>query len=164
MVAAAALRFYDLTAKVFHHDEGVNGMFMTNLVRTGYYHYDPTNFHGPTLYYFGWITTTVNSFFYGKDGLSTFAIRSVTVLFGLGVVWLLLALRRELGAAGSLAAAALMAVSPGFVFFSRYFIHEVLFSFFTLAGLVAAFPHPRSKQPPLLLPTSPSLPLPPPSP
>ena len=151
MVAAAALRFYDLTAKVFHHDEGVNGMFMTNLFRTGYYHYDPTNFHGPTLYYFGWITTTVNSFFYGKDGLSTFAIRSVTVLFGLGVVWVLLALRRELGAAGSLAAAALMAVSPGFVFFSRYFIHEILFAFFTLAVVVAALRYRESKQPRYLM-------------
>ncbi len=151
MVAAAALRFYDLTAKVLHHDEGVNGMFMTNLFRTGYYHYDPSNFHGPTLYYFAWITTTVNSFFYGKDGLSTFAIRSVTALFGLGLVWLLLALRRELGAAGALGAAALMAVSPGFVFFSRYFIHEVLFSFFTLAVVMAVLRYRESSQPRYLM-------------
>jgi uncharacterized protein (TIGR03663 family) len=151
MAAAAALRLYDLSAKVLHHDEGVNGMFMTNLFRTGYYHYDPSNFHGPTLYYFGWVTTTINSLFYGKDGLSTFAIRMVTVLFGLGLVWLLLSLHRELGKTGALGAALLMAVSPGFVFFSRYFIHEVLFAFFTLAVVVAVWRYGETRQPRYLL-------------
>jgi uncharacterized protein (TIGR03663 family) len=151
LAAAAALRLYDLSAKVLHHDEGVNGMFMTNLFRTGYYHYDPSNFHGPTLYYFGWITTTINSFFYGKEGLSTFAIRLVTALFGLGIIWLILELRRELGASGALAAAVLMAVSPGFVFFSRYFIHEVLFAFFTLAVVVAGLRFQQTKQPRYLM-------------
>jgi uncharacterized protein (TIGR03663 family) len=151
LAAAAALRLYDLSAKVLHHDEGVNGMFMANLFRTGYYHYDPSNFHGPTLYYFGWITTTINSFFYGKEGLSTFAIRLVTVLFGLGIVWLILELRRELGQFAALAAAVLMTVSPGFVFFSRYFIHEILFAFFTLAVVVAVLRFQQTKQPRYLM-------------
>lgn len=137
VAGAFVLRVYDLSAKVFHHDEGVNGLFMTSLFRNGYYHYDPSNFHGPTLYYFGWITTTINSLFFGKAGLSTDAVRMVTVLFGMGVIWLLLCLRKELGDFGSLAAAALAAVSPGFVFFSRYFIHEVLFIFFSLGVIVA---------------------------
>ena len=34
-----------------HHDEGVNGFFLTNLVRNAEYKYDPSNYHGPTLYY-----------------------------------------------------------------------------------------------------------------
>jgi uncharacterized protein (TIGR03663 family) len=137
LLGAALLRLVLLTDKVLHHDEGVNGMFLTTLFRSGYYHYDPSNYHGPTLYYFGWITTTINSFFYGKDGLSTFAIRLVTVLFGVGTVWLMLCLRRQLGDFGALAAAALAAVSPGLVFFSRYFIHEILFVFFGLGVVVA---------------------------
>jgi uncharacterized protein (TIGR03663 family) len=137
LAMAAALRLVALTLKPLHHDEGVNGAFLTSLFRGGYYRYDPSNFHGPTLYYFGWITTTFNSFFYGKEGLSTFAIRLTTVLFGLGVIWLLLCLRRELGNVGALAAAVLAAVSPGMVFFSRYFIHEILFVFFTLGVVVA---------------------------
>lgn len=137
LTGAFILRVYDLSAKVMHHDEGVNGLFMTTLFRSGYYHYDPSNFHGPTLYYFGWVTTTVSSLFLGKAGLSTDALRMVTVLFGMGVIWLLLCLRKELGDFGSLAAAALAAVSPGFVFFSRYFIHEVLFVFFSLGVIVA---------------------------
>ncbi|HLW55365.1 MAG TPA: flippase activity-associated protein Agl23 [Candidatus Angelobacter sp.] len=137
LVGSLILRLFDLSMKVLHHDEGVNGLFMTTLFRAGYYHYDPSNYHGPTLYYFGWITTTINSLFFGKAGLSTDAIRMVTVLFGVGVVWLLLCLRRQLGDFGSLTAAALAAISPGFVFFSRYFIHEVLFVFFSLGIVVA---------------------------
>src|SRR5438270_11473198 len=51
LLVATVLRLYLLTENVFHHDEGVNGNFMTALVRTGYYRYDPANYHGPTLDY-----------------------------------------------------------------------------------------------------------------
>jgi uncharacterized protein (TIGR03663 family) len=147
LTLATVLRCWDLTLKPLHHDEGVNGLFITNLFRTGYYHYDPANYHGPSLYYFAWITSTLNSIFYGKDGLSTFAIRAVTVLFGLGVVWLLLCLRRQLGTVGALSAATLAAVSPGMVFFSRYFIHEILFVFFTLAIVFTALRYMEARRP-----------------
>src|SRR5213080_3845862 len=50
-VVAAILRFVDLALKPLHHDEGVNGFFLTSLVHDGVYKYDPANYHGPTLYY-----------------------------------------------------------------------------------------------------------------
>jgi uncharacterized protein (TIGR03663 family) len=131
LLAAAALRFYALELKPLHHDEGVNGFFLTNLLRQGVYHYDPSNYHGPTLYY---LTLPSVALF----GLTTFAIRAVTAAFGVATVWLVLALRRRVGAVGALAAAALVAVSPACVFYSRYFIHESLFVFFTLGIVVAA--------------------------
>jgi uncharacterized protein (TIGR03663 family) len=137
LAAAALLRLLFLTEKPLHHDEGVNGVFLATLFRTGYYHYDPANYHGPILYYLAGIPTAINNVFHWGHGLSTFAIRLVPAVFGVGVVWLMLALRRWLGDAGSLAAAAFAAVSPGFVFFSRYFIHEILFVFFTLGIVVA---------------------------
>ena len=49
----------------------------------------------------------------------------------------MLCLRRYIGTAGALAAAAFATVSPGFVYFSRYFIHEILFVFFSLGIIVA---------------------------
>lgn len=147
LLAAVLLRTWDLSAKVLHHDEGVNGNFMTNLYRTGYYHYDPANYHGPSLYYIGEITTTIGSIFLGKEGLNTFTIRLVPALFGIGVVWLMLCLRRQLGMFGSLAAAAMATVSPGFVFFSRYFIHEILFIFFSLGTLVALLRYRETHRP-----------------
>jgi hypothetical protein len=137
LIGSGLLRLLYLTEKPLHHDEGVNGLFMASLFRRGFYHYDPANYHGPTLYYFGWLTTTLNSVLYGKYGLSTLAIRLVPALFGIGIVWLMFYFRRFIGTVGALAAALLAAASPGFVFFSRYFIHEILFVFFTLA-LVAA--------------------------
>src|SRR5438270_4857534 len=137
LLAAALIRLAFLTQKPLHHDEGVNGMFLVNLFRTGYYHYDPSNYHGPSLYYLAVIPTAINNLFHWGHGLSTFAIRFVTACFGVGVVWLMLCLRRYLGSASSMAAAAFATISPGFVFFSRYFIHEILFVFFSLGVIVA---------------------------
>ncbi|HET7873700.1 MAG TPA: flippase activity-associated protein Agl23 [Terriglobales bacterium] len=157
LVAAAFLRLYQLTEKVLHHDEGVNGLFMTNLFRTGYYHYDPSNYHGPTLYYAGLITTTLNAVFYGKYGLSTFAVRLVTAIFGIALVWLFLCLRRQLGTFGAISAGLLAGVSSGLVFFSRYFIHEILFVFFTLGVVVALLRYRETRQPKYLFLTAASL-------
>src|SRR5579859_6847663 len=137
LIGAALLRLLFLTQKPLHPDEGVNGVFLVTLFRTGFYHYDPANYHGPSLYYLAVIPTAINNVLHWGDGLSTFVIRFVPAAFGTGLVWLVLCLRRWLGSAGSLAAAAFAAVSPGFVFFSRYFIHEILFVFFTLGILVA---------------------------
>lgn len=131
MIVAAVLRLSWLDLKPLHHDEGVNGFFLARLLREGIYQYDPANYHGPTLYYLALPLVSLL-------GLNTFAVRLVTVLSGLGTIWLILLLRRRIGEVGALAAAALIAVSPGAVYLSRYFIHEALFLFFTLWIVVAA--------------------------
>lgn len=143
MLVGAILRLYDLPLVPFHHDEGVNGNFLVRLVRDGFYHYDPENYHGPTLYYFAAVIPWIIRFLFGplaqnSYGLTTFNVRLVPALFGLGTIWLVLSLHRRLGKIGSLAAAALLAVSPGAVYLSRYFIHESLFVFFTFGIVVAA--------------------------
>ena len=131
VVFGAILRCYDLALKPFHHDEGVNGHFMIRLVREGIYKYDPENYHGPTIYYFSLVAAKL-------FGLNTVAMRLVPALFGIATIWLLLCLRRYIGSIGALVAAALIAVSPGAIYLSRYFIHETLFIFFTLGIIVAA--------------------------
>lgn len=130
LLLAAALRLYALELKPMHHDEGVNGFFLTTLVRQGIYKYDPANYHGPTLYYLA--LPLVKIF-----GLDTFSVRLLTVIAGLATIVLVLDLRRYIGKLATLFAAALIAVSPGAVFYSRYFIHESLFILFTL-GIVCA--------------------------
>ena len=139
---AAVLRFYNLNLVPLHHDEGVNGNFLVRLVREGFYQYDPANYHGPTLYYFAAIIPWITKLLFGSAtrdnyGLTTFNIRLITVLFGLGTIVLVFLLRRRLGTVATLAAALLLAVSPGAVYLSRYFIHESLFVFFTLGIVVA---------------------------
>jgi len=131
LMLATALRFYALDLKPMHHDEGVNGFFLTNLLNGLGFSYDPRNYHGPSLYYMtaplAWL-----------GGVNEFTVRGLVAAFGVGTVWLVLGLRRRLGAVAALSAAALLAVSPGAVYYSRYYIHETPFVFFTLAAVVAA--------------------------
>ena len=138
MLLAAILRLYDLNLVPLHHDEGVNGNFLVRLVRDGYYHYDPANYHGPTLYYFAAVPAWILRPFVGANAsLTTIGIRLVPALFGLATIALVLTLRRNLGTIATLSAAFFLAISPGAVYLSRYFIHETLFVFFAL-GLVVA--------------------------
>src|SRR5688500_15307858 len=142
LVLAALLRVYDLPLVPLHHDEGVNGNFLVRLVRDGSYQYDPANYHGPTLYYFSAFVPWLLRFLFGVSardtyGLSTVAIRLVPAVFGVGTVWLVFLLRRYIGTIAALSGALLLAVSPGAVYLSRYYIHETLFVFFTLGIVVA---------------------------
>ena len=139
LFVAAILRLYDLNLVPLHHDEGVNGNFLVRLVHDGYYHYDPANYHGPTLYYFAAVVAWILRPFVGANAsLTTIGIRLVPALFGLATIGLIFTLRRNLGTIATLGAAFLLAISPGAVYLSRYFIHETLFVFFTL-GIVVAF-------------------------
>lgn len=156
LFVAAVLRFYDLDLVPLHHDEGVNGNFLVRLVREGYYRYDPANYHGPTLYYFAAVFPWLLRLLSGTHaqntyGLTTTAIRFVPALFGLATIGLIFTLRRNLGTLATLTAAGLLAISPGAVYLSRYFIHESLFVFLTLAIVVAALKYFESARPTYLI-------------
>ena len=156
---AGVLRLYDLNLVPLHHDEGVNGNFLVRLVREGAYTYDPENYHGPTLYYFSALIPWIVKVLFGNDardnyGLTTFTIRLIPVLFGLATIGLVLLLRRRLGTIGTIAAALMLALSPGAVYLSRYFIHETLFVFFTLAIVVAAIRFYDDRNPAYLIPAA----------
>ena len=151
LAVAAFVRLYALDLKPLHHDEGVNGFFLTNLYRDGVYHYDPENYHGPTLYFFALAIAKLKALIFRDSGLSTDAVRLVPVLFGIATVWLALRLRRYIGTIGALTASALIALSPGNVYISRYFIHEAQFVFFTLALVIAALRYRETADPVYLL-------------
>jgi uncharacterized protein (TIGR03663 family) len=127
---AAFLRFFQLELRPLHHDEGVNGFFLTTLFREGVYRYDPANYHGPDLYYFALAFSKI-------FGLNTISVRASVAIFGVLTVILAFYLKNYIGKIGSLAAAFFLALSPGMVFISRYFIHEILFVFFSLAIVVS---------------------------
>jgi uncharacterized protein (TIGR03663 family) len=142
LAVGAVLRLYNLTLVPLHHDEGVNGSFLLQVVHNGTYTYDPQNYHGTTLFYFAAIIPGTLRLLFGPTfadthGLTIFNIRFVPAAFGIATIWLVLTLRRRIGTIAALGAAGLLAVSPGAVYLSRYFIHETLFAFFTLAVVVA---------------------------
>lgn len=159
LLVAAVLRLYDLNLVPLHHDEGVNGNFLVRLVREGAYQYDPANYHGPTLYYFAALIPWITKLLFGTSaretyGLTTFTIRLIPALFGIGTIVLVFLLRRKLGTVATLGAGLMLAVSPGAVYLSRYFIHETLFVFFTLGIVVAAVWFYEERNPSYLIPAA----------
>ena len=70
-------------------------------------------------------------------GLETLPVRWSVAIFGVLTVVLALFLKRHIGKTGALFAALFLALSPGMVYISRYFIHEMLFVFLSLAIVVA---------------------------
>lgn len=109
-----ASRFYFLENKPIHFDEGINGWFVLQMEKNGFFQYNPLNFHGPLYFYLLRLWTAL-------WGHSVFSLRSLpavisafTVLFFYRrlpwVSWLLL-------------------ISPAFVFYGRSGIHETAFVF-----------------------------------
>lgn len=125
LALALALRLVALELKPAHFDEGVNGWFVDQMTRQGYYHYDPTNFHGPLHFYVLWISQTLL-------GRSEWALRLPIVLVGTACVGLTLAFRRYFDERACQLAALCMAISPGMVFYGRYAIHETWLQFFLM--------------------------------
>jgi uncharacterized protein (TIGR03663 family) len=122
---AVFLRFFLLGIKPAHFDEGINGWFVDQVVRNGFYRYDPTNYHGPLHFY---VLLLSQSLF----GRNVWALRLPVVLVSIGCVWLTLKFEPFVGRNASRIAALAMAVSPGFVFYGRYSIHEVWLVLFTM--------------------------------
>jgi uncharacterized protein (TIGR03663 family) len=132
LLLAAVLRLLWLELKPAHFDEGVNGFFVDEITTHGYYHYDPSNFHGPLHFYVLFVAQTLL-------GRHVWVLRFPLVLASIAcVAFVLFGFRRFVSARASRLAAVAMAVSPGFVFFGRYAIHEtwlVLFLMLLAAGL-----------------------------
>src|SRR6476660_8377361 len=129
---AAFLRFFLLGIKPPHFDEGINGWFVDQVMKNGFYRYDPTNYHGPVHFY-------VLLLFECLFGRNVWALRLPIVLVSISCVWLTLKFEPLVGRNVTRIAALAMAISPGFVFYGRYAIHEVwlqLFSTMFILGLL----------------------------
>ena len=125
LALAAFLRFFLLGIKPPHFDEGINGWFVDQVMKNGFYRYDPTNYHGPLHFY-------VLLLFQSLFGRNVWALRLPVVLVSIACVWLALKFEPLVGRTVSRIAALAMAVSPGFVFYGRYAIHEVWLQFFSM--------------------------------
>ena len=129
---ATFLRFVLLGMKPPHFDEGINGWFVDQMVKVGYYKYDPTNYHGPLHFYVLLLSQTLL-------GRNLWALRLPVVLVSISCVWLTLKFEPFVGKTVSRLAALAMAVSPGFVFYGRYSIHEVWLLLFTMLFFYGLF-------------------------
>lgn len=138
ILLAAVLRLHDLTHRPLHGDEANQAYRAGILLNKGEYRYDPFEHHGPTIYYL-----TLPFFWIG--GAHTFAetteteLRLLPVLAGLALVALLWPLRAALGRGAVLWAALFTAVSHAMVFYSQYYVQEMLFVCFSFAVIVTGW-------------------------
>lgn len=138
VLVALALRLPQLDRRPMHNDEGVNAVKFGRLWEHAEYRYDPAEYHGPTLHYF---TAAVCKLTGAPDykNLSESRLRLLTVLVGVLTLFPLLLLREHFGRGAIVGAAFLTALSPAMVFYSRYWIHEMLLVLFSFALLVAGW-------------------------
>jgi len=132
LAVAIFLRCWLIEIKPPHFDEGINGWFADQMTAAGYYRYDPTNYHGPLHFYAVFLSQTL----FGRE---VWALRLPALIASILAVWAMLRLREFFGLGVSRLSALAMAVSPAFVFYGRYSIHEswqVLFSILLLHGFL----------------------------
>lgn len=129
---AAFLRIFWLDIKPPHFDEGINGWFVDRIVQNGFYKYDPTNYHGPLHFYVLFLSQTL-------FGRNLWALRMPVVLLSIMAVWLTMKFELFFGRNLCRLAALAMAVSPGFVFYGRYAIHEIWLVVFTMLFILGLF-------------------------
>lgn len=125
---ALAVRLWAIELRPPHHDEGVNGWFAERMRASGYYRYDPTNYHGPSYFYLLWAARELL-------GFGLWQLRLPGAVIGALACLAPVVLRHKLGAVRTVAACAVLASSPSLVYYARYAIHETLLA---ALGLVVA--------------------------
>lgn len=117
LLVALGMRLWDLGAPGISHDESLHGIYSWYLANGQVYHHNPM-MHGPFLFH----GTALNFLIFGD---TEFTLRLLPALFGTALVVLPYLLRRQLGRLGSLCVAALLAFSPGLLYFSRYARNDI---------------------------------------
>ncbi len=145
LVAAAALvmRLPELARRPMHTDEAVHTEKFRILYEKGVYEYNPEEYHGPTLNYLTlpvvWLSRPIT-----YPETTEVHYRIVTVIFGVLLVALLWGIGDGIGRFAAVCAGALTAISPAMVFYSRYYIQEILLVAFTFGAIVAGWRYARS--------------------
>ena len=124
LLVAASLfsRLIGLGHRAMSHDESLHALYSWYLSSSFSYQHDPM-MHGPLLFH-------LNALVYLLFGATDFTARLVPALLGTGAVAMVYPYRRWLGRGGAFAAACLLSLNPGVLYYSRYIrndIHVVLF-------------------------------------
>ena len=144
-IAGIALRLPQLKQRPMHGDEAIHAFKFGELLEKGSYRYDPNEYHGPTLNYLTMIAAWAGRAQKYAD-LGETTLRIVPVFFGVLLILLLLLMVDGLGRVGSVCAAVLTAISPAMVFYSRYYIQEMLLVCFTFGIITCGYRYTQKKK------------------
>ncbi|MEM4662564.1 MAG: TIGR03663 family protein [Candidatus Diapherotrites archaeon] len=145
------MRLLTIDVRPAHHDEGVNGYFVAQVLtfnKSGYdecvakkenelvcfilnnnsWRYNYENYHGPFPFYL----MAISVMLFGEN---IFAMRIVSAILGVLIGLFVLLFRKQLGNFGSLAACFFLLFSPALLYYSLDAIHEYYFAFFAFASL-----------------------------
>ena len=145
MIVAVAFRTPHLKQRPMHGDEAVHGIKFGELLEQGKYEYDPYDYHGPTLNYLTLIPAWLSS----RRELSQvdeWTLRIVPVFFGVALAVLPVLISGGIGRSGAIVAGMLTAVSPSMVYYSRYYIQEMLLVCFGFAAIVCGYRYVRGRR------------------
>lgn len=134
LAGGAFFRLWQLNDRPMHTDEAVHAQKFGALLEKGSYFYDPDEFHGPTLNY----ATLISAFLRGEKTYSEInetTLRLVPAVFGIGLVLTPLFFLKGMTRRAVFFCSVLIAFSPALVYYSRYYIQEMLLVFFTAAFL-----------------------------
>lgn len=125
VVAAAVLRFWDLSTRAVHHDESLHGYYSWFMAEGGGF------IHNPLLH--GTVQFIATSFVFRLFGASDATLRFLPALLGTIVVALpYLLYRHRMGTLGALITSGLLAISPGILYFSRFARNDIYMVLITL--------------------------------
>ena len=139
------MRTGDFDKRPMHTDEAVHAVKLGQLLEKGEYHYDSNEYHGPTLNYFTLIPAWLTSADSLQD-VSEFTLRIVPVVFGVLLVLMTFILLEGLSFSVVIYAAVFAAISPALVFYSRYYIQEMLLVCFTFGMIVCGYRYTKSQR------------------
>ena len=128
-VAAAAIRFWDLGVRAFHHDESLHAFYSWNLYAGEGYIHNPM-MHGPFQ-----MEATAGLFFLFGD--SDYTARLLYAIAGTVLVLMPLFFRSRLGDWGALITSVLLAFSPAMLYYSRFARNDILMAVWALGIVIA---------------------------
>lgn len=129
LLLAVLTRFWDLGSRAQHHDESMHAYYSWELYQGRGYIHNPL-LHGPFLF-------EITALVYFLLGASDYTARVAPAVFGVAMVAMPYFLRRWLGKGGALATSFLLALSPGFLYFTRFIRHDVFAAGFEFLLFIA---------------------------
>jgi uncharacterized protein (TIGR03663 family) len=138
LLLATALRLWDLGPRMLHHDESLHALYSWYLYTGRGYTHDPM-MHGPFLFEWG-------ALLYFLFGSTDAVARLGTSLFGIALVGCAWLTRDFIGRTAALVAAALLAIAPTVVYYSRFQRHDIYLAVFQFLFTIAIFRYMRTQR------------------
>lgn len=132
-------RALQLSERPMHTDEAVHAVKLGELLDAGTYTYNPREFHGPTIYYMALPLVRLSGAASYAEIPSEVPLRLAIAIVGALLILLPVIFLPGLGRTATVSAAVILAVSPAFAFYSRYFIQEIPFVLFTWGAIGACW-------------------------